>query len=42
MSPEAYDRMAKAWAQRFQREPHLLAWFQELARNSAASPRPSE
>ena len=42
MSPEAYDRMAKAWAQRFQREPHLLAWFQELARNSAAAPRPSE
>ncbi|MFT3770165.1 MAG: hypothetical protein QM820_32450 [Minicystis sp.] len=42
LSAEAYDRMTKAWAQRFQREPHLLTRFQELARSSAASPRRTE
>ncbi|APR86237.1 Hypothetical protein A7982_11586 [Minicystis rosea] len=42
MSPDAYDRMAKTWAQRFQREPQMLAKFQELARSNAALPRRTE
>jgi hypothetical protein len=33
--PEDFDRLAKAWAQRFQREPHLLDKFKELASNAA-------
>jgi hypothetical protein len=39
VSEEVFDRLAKAWAQRFQREPHLLVRFKELARSGAAAPR---
>ena len=42
LSPDAYAKMAKGWGDRFGRDPHLLATFQELARNSAASSRRSE
>jgi hypothetical protein len=31
VSAETFDRLAKAWSTRFQREPHLLARFKELA-----------
>jgi hypothetical protein len=37
LSGEAFDTFAKAWAQRFQREPHLVATFKDLV--SAASAR---
>lgn len=30
--PEVFDTMAKAWAQRFQREPHLLETFKSLVK----------
>jgi hypothetical protein len=42
LSAELFDKLAKAWAHRFEREPHLLARFKELARTSAASRRRDE
>jgi len=42
LSADTYAKMARGWTDRFGRDPHLLATFQELARNSAASPRRSE
>jgi hypothetical protein len=39
---EAFDKLAKAWAQRFQREPHLLARFKELAKGMAGPGRQGE
>jgi hypothetical protein len=37
ISAEEFDRLAKVWSQRFQREPHLFARFKELATGSAAA-----
>ena len=42
LTSAAFDVLAKAWAQRFQREPQLLDRFKELARSSAATGRPGE
>jgi hypothetical protein len=36
LTSAAFDLLAKAWAQRFQREPQLLERFKELAKISAA------
>jgi hypothetical protein len=39
LTAPAFDIFARAWAQRFQREPSLLEKFKELARSSAAGRR---
>ena len=38
----AFEILAKAWAQRFRREPSLLEKFKELARSNAAAGRRGE
>ncbi len=35
VSPETFERLARAWARRFQDEPHLLTRFRTLAKGSA-------
>jgi hypothetical protein len=35
LTSEAFDAQARAWAQRFQRQPHFLERFKELVRSSA-------
>jgi hypothetical protein len=37
LTGEAFEILAKAWAQRFRREPHLLDKFKELARSCATA-----
>lgn len=37
-----FEILARAWAQRFKREPHLLEKFKDLARSSAAAGRRGE
>lgn len=39
LTSAAFDALATAWSQRFQREPQLLERFKELARSSAAMGR---
>jgi hypothetical protein len=42
LTVEAFEILARAWAQRFQREPNLLEKFKELARSSVAAGRRGE
>lgn len=42
LTVQAFEILARAWAQRFQREPRLLEKFRELARSSAAAGRRGE
>ncbi len=41
LTSATFDVLAKAWAQKFQREPQLLERFKELAKSSAATGRGS-
>ena len=42
VAADVFDRVAKAWAARFQREPHLFARFKELATGNAQAGRKGE
>ncbi len=42
VTAEVFERLTRAWSQRFPREPHLLARFKDLARGNTASGRRGE
>ena len=39
LTVQTFEILARAWAQRFRREPHLLQKFTDLARSRAAAGR---